>query len=845
MKLTKPIMTVFFILEMLYAWDAYGKMEIQGDRIQVGKLALQLDKQIIKIPDEGSKTNMGVLFKDLALYEKATDHYKKSLQTKKKLGDEAGEAIDLDNMGRLCEAIGDYPDALKHYEQALAIFRKLGKADDEARILNDMGELHRELGDYAMALDCYQMALARFKTSSLIKDEATVQNNVSLIYEKLGLYERALESHRLALAMFRKLGDPRDESAALLEIAATLFQIGKYDQGIKSALDALQLMKKAGISTDESTAVVAGYYMDLGKTQEAEALLNSTGNLAGLARLALIKGDYEMASSVYSRELTRLSDDGNPNDKFSAYTGLGKTYLAMKNFLKAQDAFHSAVNVSETIRSTLAPSDRKQFFNNKINGFLPSEAYKGLAHAKFRLDNPEGGLEVGELLRSRRFSAYMADGAPSKTYGVPRDLVSEETTLVNRIAALKKELNSTDKQKHKTKYDNISILVNQSEKELTGVSEELWRKRPAYASIKYPRPFRLTEIPMTPGDYVIVLDVFDQGVAVQLIHDNKIIKSDFISQSLKDVEADVAAFGKTLDDKNPKNFDHDQASSLFNRLFQGVVQHVPEGVSLKIIPDGILNLLPFDALVIPIKTNSSQPETTGKNDPSQSSRLPGNFLGDRYFLSLHESISSMSMDKTISSKIKPPKNALIIADPIFSWNDDIFGSKVPTVTLNTINKSNLVTRVSQNSDGFGYVIFATPIVTTNSCPVVDEPFIALSTTAPGTDGYLRLSDILSLRLPSDVVALLGSPPDSGRSGNSGQGVADMARAFQYAGAKSVLMSLWDVDEKSATMFMEKFFTRLKNGESKKESLKKAKVEMRREGYEHPHYWSGYILFGDL
>ncbi len=223
------------------------------------------------------------------------------------------------------------PNALKHYEQALAIFRKLGKADDEARILNDMGELHRELGNYAMALDCYQMALARFKTSSLIKDEATVQNNVSLIYEKLGLYERALESHRLALAMFRKLGNPRDEAAALLEIAATLFQMGKYDQGIKSALDALQLMKKAGISTDESTAVVAGYYMDLGKTQEAEALLNSTGNLAGLARLALIKGDYEVASSVYSRELTRLSDDGNPSDKFSAYTGLGKTYLAMKN----------------------------------------------------------------------------------------------------------------------------------------------------------------------------------------------------------------------------------------------------------------------------------------------------------------------------------------------------------------------------------------------------------------------------------------------------------------------------------------------------------------------------------
>ncbi len=86
------------------------KLEFPGNRIQVGKLALQLDKQVIKIPDEGSKTNMGVLFKDLALYEKAIDHYKKSLQTKKRLGDESGEASDLDSLGQVYEAIGDYPE---------------------------------------------------------------------------------------------------------------------------------------------------------------------------------------------------------------------------------------------------------------------------------------------------------------------------------------------------------------------------------------------------------------------------------------------------------------------------------------------------------------------------------------------------------------------------------------------------------------------------------------------------------------------------------------------------------------------------------------------------------------
>lgn len=908
MNLTRLFLVTFFIMELFSAFDAHGKAVSQTQdqtnhvalslRTSDGtgvRLALQLDKQIIKVPDEGSKANMGILFKDLGLYEKAIDHYKKSLPTRKKLGDEAGEATDLDNLGRLYETMGDYPNALQHYEQALAIFTKLGKADDEARILNDMGELYTALGNYPLALDCHQMALTKFRSSSLVKDEATVQNNVSLIFEKLGLYERALESHRLALAMFRKLGNPQDEAAAMLEIAATLFQMGKHDQGIKTALDALQLMKKAGISVDESAGVVAGYYLDLGRTSEAETLLSKTSNTAGLARLALTKGDYQTASSLYSKELSRLSDNRNLKDRYSAYTGLGKTYLAMKNFQMAQEAFQNAVNVSEAIRSTSSPSDRKRFFDTRINGFQPVEAYKGLALAKFRLNDQPGSLEISELLKSRRFSAYMADELSSRSFGIPRDLLSKETSLINRIAALKKELNSTNRQTQKPRHDNISLLISQSENELTSLSEELWRRYPAYASIKYPKPFRLNEITMTPNDYVIVFEVFDDGVAVQLIHDNKIIKSELINVPGKKMESDITAFKKTLDEKNPGKFDTDQASSLYKTLFQGVLEDLPEGVSLRIVSDGMLNLLPFDALVMPGKTVISGHEMSDKGNPSNSSQPQNNFLGDRYFLSLHESISSMNLNRAMSNRIRPPRNALVVADPIFSTNDDRFDRNTSPVTSNSISnlhaeaskilnssesgfgispgqnnfsaiaqkmekifpgriilltgakagKSDLINRISQNSDGFGNVMFVTHFMTSNAFPIVAEPFVALSMVPPGIDGFLRVSDILSLKMPSEIVALTGSSLKSSHDGNSGQGIADFARAFQYAGAKSVLISLRDADGGAAPLFMEKLFTYLKNGLPKRESLKRAKDELRKEGFEHPHYWSGYILYGDF
>ena len=907
MKLTSLIWVTLFIFQLFSGFDAHGKATsltldhsdaiVLSSGISDGtppRLALQLDKQIIKIPDEGSKANMGVLFKDLGLYEKAIDHYRKSLPTRKKLGDESGEATDLDSLGHVYEIIGDYTNALQSYEQALVIFRKLGKADDEARILNDMGELYTALGNYPFALDCHQMALSKFKSNSLIKDEATVQNNVSLIYERLGLYERALESHRLALAMFRKLNNPQDEAAAMLEMAGALFQMGKHDQAIKTALDALQLMKKAGISTDDSAGVLAAFYIDLGRIPEAETLLSKTNNNAGLARLALLKGDHQAASSLYSKELLRLSRNGNPRDQFSAYTGLGKTYLAMNNFQKAQEAFQNAMNASESIRATLSPSDRKRFLDTRINGFQPAEAYKGSALAKFRLNDQEGALETAELRKSRRFSGYMADEVSSKTFGIPRDLLLKETSLTNRIAALKKELDSTDQQTQKSRHDNISILITHSQTELNSVSEELWRRYPAYAVIKYPKPLKLNEINMTQNDYLIVFDVFDDGIALQLIHDNKIVKSEFIDLPAEKIKADIIAFKKTLDEKTPGKFDTDQASSLFKTLFQGILDDLPEGVSLKIIPDGILNLLPFDALVMQKKTDISKTEISDKGNPSTSSQTRNIFLGDRYLLSLHESVSSMNMNKTMSSRIRPPKNALIMADPIFSTNDDrfdrnaspsisntvsnlhaeaskilnnteagfdissrknnfsaiaqkmekIFPGRIMTLTGAKAGKSDLSNRISQNSDGFGNVVFATQFMTSNSCPVISEPFVALSMAPPGVDGYLRISDILSLKMPTEIVVLTGSSQQSSYNGNSGQGVADFARAFQYAGAKSVLISLKDVDDSATPVFMEKLFTYLKNGLTKRESLKRAKEEMRKDGYEHPHYWSGYILYGE-
>jgi len=80
---------------------------------------------------------------------------------------------------------------------------------------------------------------------------------------------------------------------------------------------------------------------------------------------------------------------------------------------------------------------------------------------------------------------------------------------------------------------------------------------------------------------------------------------------------------------------------------------------------------------------------------------------------------------------------------------------------------------------------------------------------------------------------------------SGEGVMGMGRAFQYAGAKAVLMSLWSVSEKSSTSMVENFFQNLKEGKGKLEALRLARQDIRDQGYDHPFFWAPFILVGDV
>jgi CHAT domain-containing protein len=132
-----------------------------------------------------------------------------------------------------------------------------------------------------------------------------------------------------------------------------------------------------------------------------------------------------------------------------------------------------------------------------------------------------------------------------------------------------------------------------------------------------------------------------------------------------------------------------------------------------------------------------------------------------------------------------------------------------------------------------------------------------SADVPGDNGYLQAWEVFeAVRLDADLVALSACDTAMGRE-LGGEGLLGLTRAFQYAGARCVLSSLWSVADRSTAALMARFYTHLRAGLTPAESLRKAQVEMIRSApprgrggrpsapvaESHPFNWSGFILEG--
>ena len=563
----------------------------------------------------------------------------------------------------------------------------------------------------------------------------------------------------------------------------------------------------------------------------AEASLNGARG-----KLCLMQSEFENAKTSYNKLLELAEKSGNIDAFFTAYTGLGKVYEGLEDYKKAEEYYEKGMTLTEEIRSGLLPSERKNFFEVKVNGFGRSEPSKGLTRVRMKLNQAAGSIDSSEVTRARGFSDNIALTTKEGSSGVPNQIFQKEDELVSKVAALKKELAKTDREKQGGRYENLSKEIQDAEKDLKAFVEMLWDKYKPYASVKYPRPVTLKESALKPEEYVVIFDESGEGVGVKLIKGKKIAQTFYTEWKSEDLDKDVKKFRQAFEDvqdtKKLKEFDPELGQNLYKKLLGAVLMQVPEGTPLVIIPDGILAILPFEALVVSGKA-------TWKEDASGPYPEGLTYLGDVYPISYYQSITAMSLARTLRSNEKPGAKTLVVADPVFEADDarlksvsnterqkllaslpeklmsikDQCGITFPRLSKTTElaeslkklnpDKTILFTGMQAKKSilfdkpltDYGSIVFATHGYFGDDIPGIREPILAMTLVdqPKDQDGFVRMTEVMGMKLNADVVALTACQTGLGNN-LAGEGVMSMGKAFQYAGAKSILMSLWSVSE---------------------------------------------------
>lgn len=754
------------------------------------------------------------MYKAWGQYDKVVSYYEKSLAIKRELKDRPGEGISLHCIGTVYSEWGQYDGAEQYYQKALAVYREVKNRLDEGRVLMAQGlvHLHREQPDKALA-------------------------------------------------------------------------------GFKRGLAIRQQIK---VSTRWPKNLIANLYLDQDDFRRAQPLVEEAGYRSTRGRSYLLQAKYQRAKAEYEKLLESAERNRNADNLSTAYSGLGLNYEGMKDNKTAAEYCKKAVAFSEELRTSLTANQREKFFDARVAGFLRIVPYEGLARVLMRMQKPKEAMKGSEYTKARVFAEKISRKAQGQQFAIPGDVLKKDRAITDQLASLKKQRQKAYEKNNKLAIEALEPQVKELEQKFQAHIKTLREQYPLFAATRYPEPMGLSQTALTGSEWTLSYDVTDTGILIYLTSGKELVKGLFKPITRTELDGLVRKFREPLEvtrrnfHEKLESFDLAAGNKLSDVLLSDMLPDLPEGTPIMVVPDDSLGVLPFEMLVL----NESGTVNTDKKIPCVTG---AEFFGDRNPISYYQSITALTPARTYGKRKGSAKRLLAMADPVFGIRDKrvrkskrqevklsgvqaelykdlmaameegkrglrfgplpltgnladnlarIYGTTCDVYSGFRATKESFLKRIAPTAKDYDKIVFATHGYFGKDLPGIMEPVLVLSLVPPGTDGYLRMSEVMGLKLSADMVALTACQTGLGRR-LSGEGVMGMGRAFQYAGARAILMSLWSVEQKSAVDLVETFFRHLKEGKGKLDALRLARKEIPEAGYDHPFFWAGFILAGEV
>jgi CHAT domain-containing protein/Tfp pilus assembly protein PilF len=855
--------------------------------LELGQQAISLAEQTKDRKGMALTLNMlGIAHVALGNYSQALNSYERALTIVEQLGDKEATAQSLANLAQIHHRQGNYDQALEEYRKSLAITREIKHKYGIAINLTGFALTRWRQGHYSEVLDKMEEAQKIWEESGDRQNLSLALMNLGAIYGDIGNDDLALQHYLRSVELLKETGEKNYLWRSLNSVGQVYARRKQYETALNYYSQSLKLAEetgnKQGICINHNylgkmKEQMQNYQAALVDYKKTLEIAEQMGDKPMQGRALLDLGSVHYAMGMQDQaakdlaEAIRISQEmGHQEILIDSFHLQGLVYSKLGQKEKGRKSMENAISVIEGSRKELElPEEKASFLEKKLT------VYEDLIQLLVQMERHSEALQFAERSKARAFLDLLSEAKIHPEKDLKPELKKNKLLLQAKHVEIQKKLRF---EHEKDKIDPITIgnlegELLQIEKQYLQLKREIRKQNPNYSALADPQPIGINDVRKLLDKTTALLEysvgesnsylflVTSSNLKVITLPGEKELSGQI--EKLREVIQKPDQLLQELESTHTSYMDI--SSRLYDILIKPVHLELVDKKMLLIVPDGTLNYLPFEVLL----TNKPQ---THKIDFA---KLP--YLIRKFQMHYAPSVSVLTaIDTNLSlRKARNSKDLLATADPIYGsqpggtrgGNQDIYGiiktaSSLPSlpntrlevqqiaelypkekVTLLIGKEANEKNIKQTELRDYRLLHFAAHGIINEDQSEFSSLVLTMDEDGQ-EDGFLMMREVFDLKLNADLVTLSACRTALGQR-IRGEGINSLARAFLYAGTNSVLVSLWDVSDKSTAALMKRIYANVsENDANKAVALTKAKLKMIEDGtYSHPYYWAPFVLIG--
>ena len=737
--------------------------------------------------------------------------------------------------------------------------QKSGDRDLLGRVYGGLSTGYQELEDWERAMYYTQKGFELLEHPSLTdRFDHAMQSGIAYFE----LYERdaAETQYQKGLALATESHGKRNESWARGELAYVYWTFDHdaaralqfYGQAIALAAEAHTptlennwLLNRGNVLRDsgQHAAALHDYrrVIEIENQTGAERLrFPATKNIGQTYRLM---GRYSDALRVLRPLVERRPWRPSPRYLWQAHMELASTYERLGKRDRADAEYRAMLDVLEEQRHTsILDAFRTGSFAHSLSAYDPYERYiRFLAATADRSETAAATLQVAEQARARGFLDALASVRSAVASKLPSALLDDENRIMRAISDIQERLRAPDLPR--VEREKRLADLTRLEQDRDNFRLKLSVEHPSLAEMRYPQMASASELQasLRPEETIVSFFLGEPESFRWTIRRDQVELRRLAGR--KAIEAQTERLGRLL--RVPANLTEvrGEGAALAAMLLGDL--NLPDRGPLVVVPHGVLNYVPFEMLPVSGRLLIKQHPVSYASSLNSLARLrrgsdnPGPF---RILAVGNPAVAAAPKAAAIVRAADVDNVALLgplpFAEEELAAIGRTFGASTETLSGPSARES----RFRQQDLGrFRVIHFATHALVTEAHPTRSG---LLFSPEPGEDGLLQMGEIYRLGLRSDLVVLSACQTALGRE-ITGEGIVGLTRAFFYAGSRAVVAALWNLNDRFAADFVERFYREIAAGRPPEDALRRAKLTYVNDPrYGHPFYWASLVLAGD-